>query len=133
MMALLHVTQNLGRSTVWLLYCAVLIAAWPGPVYAAENDNENSSTSSTGELPIVFFTNTLSKADGDRCPMYPSCSHYASQAVKRHGIIKGWMLAFDRLLRCGRDELRLSPKIQTRRGVRTLDPVEANTRWWRQP
>lgn len=72
----------------------------------------------------------MSKADGDRCPMYPSCSQYASQAFKRHGAIKGWILSCDRLLRCGHTEIRRSPKIRVKGKTRVFDPIEANTRWW---
>lgn len=83
--------------------------------------------------PLVFFQKVISKADGDRCPMFPSCSHYAGQAFKRHGAVKGWILTSDRLLRCGHDETRLSPKVRVMGRTRTLDPIEANTWWWRSP
>lgn len=83
--------------------------------------------------PIKFFQKYISRADGDRCPMYPSCSHYASQAFKRHGAMKGWILTCDRLLRCGHDEVRLSPKVRVKGKPRTYDPVKANTRWWSKP
>ncbi|MEZ5654804.1 MAG: membrane protein insertion efficiency factor YidD [Sphingobium sp.] len=34
------------------------------------------------------------------CRYYPSCSHYAIQAIRKHGAIKGSWLAIKRLLRC---------------------------------
>jgi putative membrane protein insertion efficiency factor len=34
------------------------------------------------------------------CRFYPSCSHYAAEAVERHGPWHGSLLAFCRLLRC---------------------------------
>jgi putative membrane protein insertion efficiency factor len=34
------------------------------------------------------------------CRFYPSCSHYAAEAVERHGPWHGSLLAFRRLLRC---------------------------------
>lgn len=34
------------------------------------------------------------------CRYYPSCSHYAVGAVRKHGAIKGSWLALKRLLRC---------------------------------
>ena len=114
---------------------AILIVIWAGadPVFAGESKVESTPPGSTGSLAIELFQKSLSKADGDRCPMYPSCSHYASQALKRHGTIKGWMLTFDRLLRCGHDEVRRSPKVRVKNGLRTFDPLETNTRWWRRP
>ena len=80
-------------------------------------------------VPIRFFQNYLSGADGDRCPMTPSCSSYAIQAVRRHGAVKGWIMACDRLMRCGHDELRRSPSIGTASGIRCLDPIDNNDLW----
>ena len=34
------------------------------------------------------------------CRYYPSCSHYAAEAVARHGAWQGSALAMRRLLRC---------------------------------
>ena len=34
------------------------------------------------------------------CRFYPSCSHYAAEAVERHGLRRGSILALRRLLRC---------------------------------
>ena len=34
------------------------------------------------------------------CRFHPSCSHYALEAVERHGASKGAWLAAKRLLRC---------------------------------
>ena len=34
------------------------------------------------------------------CKFYPSCSHYAIQAVRRYGAFRGGLLAVLRLLRC---------------------------------
>ena len=34
------------------------------------------------------------------CRYYPSCSHYAAEALERHGACAGLALAIGRLLRC---------------------------------
>jgi putative membrane protein insertion efficiency factor len=34
------------------------------------------------------------------CRYEPTCSHYAEQAIRRHGVPRGLMLAVGRLLRC---------------------------------
>ncbi len=37
---------------------------------------------------------------GNHCRFYPSCSHYALDAIEHHGALKGSWLAGARLLRC---------------------------------
>ncbi|HEY7322490.1 MAG TPA: membrane protein insertion efficiency factor YidD [Candidatus Binatia bacterium] len=34
------------------------------------------------------------------CRFFPSCSVYASQAIERHGILKGLLLGLKRISRC---------------------------------
>jgi putative component of membrane protein insertase Oxa1/YidC/SpoIIIJ protein YidD len=80
--------------------------------------------------PIRFFQKYVSGADGHRCPMTPSCSSYTLKAIQRHGAIKGWIMACDRLMRCGRDELKLGPPVITPNGWRHSDPVRNNDFWW---
>ncbi len=36
----------------------------------------------------------------DSCRFIPSCSHYAYQAILRHGIIKGGGLSLKRIIKC---------------------------------
>ncbi|RPJ78336.1 MAG: membrane protein insertion efficiency factor YidD [Deltaproteobacteria bacterium] len=81
-------------------------------------------------LPIQFFRQYLSGADGDRCPTYPSCSRYALDAIKKHGGITGWIMTCDRLMRCGRDEVSHSPSIHIQQRFFVYDPVENNDFWW---
>jgi putative component of membrane protein insertase Oxa1/YidC/SpoIIIJ protein YidD len=81
-------------------------------------------------LPIRFFQQYLSGADGDPCSMYPSCSRYALDAVEKHGGVIGWIMICDRLMRCGRDEVSHSPSIQIQQRFFPYDPVENNDFWW---
>jgi putative membrane protein insertion efficiency factor len=37
---------------------------------------------------------------GGSCKYYPSCSQYALEAFREHGLLRGTMLASWRLLRC---------------------------------
>lgn len=37
---------------------------------------------------------------GVRCRFEPSCSHYMSEALNRHGAIRGTLLGTHRILRC---------------------------------
>ena len=47
-----------------------------------------------------FYQAFLSPFYGASCKFYPSCSHYAYQAVERWGARRGAWLAMRRLLRC---------------------------------
>ncbi|WP_417763162.1 membrane protein insertion efficiency factor YidD [Shewanella sp.] len=37
---------------------------------------------------------------GQRCRFYPSCSHYAIEAVQLHGALKGSWLSIKRIIKC---------------------------------
>ena len=117
--------------SIALIFSLLLVAgaAMAGPL----DPNHANEADPTSEImaPIHFFQRFLSGADGNRCPMTPSCSSDAIEAVKRYGPVTGWIMACDRLLRCGHDELRLSPAIMTRHGIRCLDPVTDNDLWLR--
>lgn len=94
-----------------ILFCAI-------PVARAEN------------IFIKFYQDHISAIDGNRCPMYPSCSAYASQAIEKHGPVIGWVMACDRLVRCGRNEVELSKAVIIKGHTFVHDPVDSNDFWW---
>lgn len=51
-------------------------------------------------LPIRFYQVTLAYFFGGHCRFTPSCSVYALEAIRKHGAIKGWVMALRRLARC---------------------------------
>ena len=51
-------------------------------------------------LPIWFYRKCISPLFPPCCKYYPTCSNYALQAFKKHGVFKGFILAGWRLLRC---------------------------------
>ena len=52
-------------------------------------------------LLIRIYQNTLSRLlPENTCRFYPSCSHYAYQAIYRYGAFKGIPMAVWRVLRC---------------------------------
>lgn len=74
--------------------------------------------------------NHLSAVRRGECPMYPSCSEYSKESIRKHGMIIGWMMTCDRLMRCGRDETKISPIIIVSGKWKYYDPVERNDFWW---
>jgi len=49
---------------------------------------------------IRVYQKTLSPLLGPTCRFYPSCSHYAYEAIQRYGAIRGGWMAIRRLSRC---------------------------------
>lgn len=49
---------------------------------------------------IRFYQFAVSPLLGPRCRFYPSCSAYAVEALRRHGLLRGGWLALRRLTRC---------------------------------
>lgn len=51
-------------------------------------------------LSLKAYQYLISPLLGQCCRFYPSCSHYAADAIKSHGILYGCYLALKRILRC---------------------------------
>ena len=49
---------------------------------------------------ILFYKKYLSPLKSTKCPYYPSCSQYGLEAIQKHGVVKGSLLALWRILRC---------------------------------
>ncbi|HVF33813.1 MAG TPA: membrane protein insertion efficiency factor YidD [Candidatus Saccharimonadia bacterium] len=49
---------------------------------------------------IRFYRFALSPLLGSRCRFHPSCSAYAEEAMLRHGLVRGSLLAASRIARC---------------------------------
>ena len=51
-------------------------------------------------LPVYFYRYSISPLIAPRCRYTPTCSEYAIEAVKKHGVIKGGWLAIRRISSC---------------------------------
>jgi len=51
-------------------------------------------------LAIYLYRFALSPIFGNSCRYYPTCSHYAEDALLKYGALKGSYFAARRLLRC---------------------------------
>jgi uncharacterized protein len=49
---------------------------------------------------IKAYQYAISPLMAPTCRFTPSCSEYASQAIERHGVLRGGWLSAKRLLRC---------------------------------
>lgn len=51
-------------------------------------------------LAISLYRAVISPFLPHSCRFYPTCSAYASEAIRRHGIRRGALLSVKRLLKC---------------------------------
>ncbi len=51
-------------------------------------------------LLVRFYQIVISPLKPPTCRFTPTCSSYALEALKRHGLFKGGMLAIRRIMRC---------------------------------
>lgn len=49
---------------------------------------------------LKVYRAVISPLYGDVCRYYPSCSHYAMQAIQHHGVFRGIWFGSRRLARC---------------------------------
>lgn len=49
---------------------------------------------------IRLYQKLLSPLLGNNCRFQPTCSNYAIQAIKLHGVLKGTWLTLKRILKC---------------------------------
>ena len=96
----------------------------PQVSHEAEENSENASL-----YPIKFYQDYISSVDGNRCLMHPTCSQYCIEAFEKHGTLSGWIMCSDRLIRCGRDEKKLSDPVWIDGKKRSYDPVSNNDFW----
>jgi uncharacterized protein len=52
---------------------------------------------------LYIYQHNISSINGRYCKMQPSCSQYCNDAVRKYGLLKGGVLAADRIHRCGHD------------------------------
>jgi putative membrane protein insertion efficiency factor len=78
---------------------------------------------------IRIYQGTVSKVQGDVCNFIPSCSHYGYEAIRKYDIIKGLLMASDRVQRCHGFAILYYPdyyglKEDSIRGTKAFDPVK---------
>lgn len=145
--ALLKTNLALALTAGLLLFCPGTSLAWGpwstsrnAPVLLTEADRDVFSSRerlpgvhSIAGTPFLWLIRIHQKyithVDGDRCPMYPTCSQYSVEAIRKHGPFIGIVMTSDRLLHEA-DERRYAPAIRVGNRYRFHDPVENNDFWW---
>jgi uncharacterized protein len=116
-----------------LILLLILFSLIASCTYSQSMQAETDRGADPLSLMVQFYQgplNHLSAVRYGECPMYPSDSEYSLQSIKKHGMLAGWVMSMDRLMRCGRDETKLSPEVFVNGKWKTYDPVEKNDFWW---
>lgn len=128
--------DRLGRcmiNLVILLPAVMLLGVFSGCAHHFRPESATGSSETVFSAAIDVYQgplNHLSAVRHGQCPMYPSCSQYSREAIAKHGAVVGWVMAMDRLMRCGRSELSMVPLVQINDQWRYYDPVLDNDFWW---
>jgi len=113
-----------------VVYAAPFKGPWDQESPLQNSQKQMDSAVNPLRFLVEVYRTNISPIDGKNCPMHPSCSEYSIRCFKKHGFFIGWMMTCDRLFRCGRDEVRLSPYIVVNGENRCYDPPENNDFWW---
>jgi putative component of membrane protein insertase Oxa1/YidC/SpoIIIJ protein YidD len=125
--------RKMGGEHLKLILLLILFGLIASCTYSQSMQAETDSTAGPLASIVHFYRgplNHLSAVRSGTCPMYPSSSEYSLQSIKKHGMLMGWIMSMDRLMRSGRDETRLSPEILVNGKWLTYDPVKKNDFWW---
>jgi len=49
---------------------------------------------------IRFYQWVISPALGPKCRFTPTCSQYTAEALKKHGLVKGFLMSVKRISKC---------------------------------
>ncbi|MCD6582370.1 MAG: membrane protein insertion efficiency factor YidD [Desulfuromusa sp.] len=100
-----------------------------GPWEVSEQTQKpDSANNSVLQTAVQLFQKYISPVDGQRCAMYPTCSTYSLQAIRKHGPLIGVFLTVDRLYHEG-DPIEQQQPINKWGYIRFYDPLENND-WW---
>lgn len=93
-----------------------------------QSQEQRAANGSVLQTAVQLFQKYISPVDGQRCVMYPTCSSYSLQALRKHGPLMGVFLTVDRLYHEG-DPIEQQHPINKWGYIRFYDPLEKND-WW---
>ncbi len=130
---IVNINKRMSLSNIALHVIVSLIFMLSGcSTHKPSTTSELSNESPASQIIHLYHgpLNHLASVRHGDCPMYPNCSAYGLSAIDKHGPLIGWMMTFDRLLRCGLDETRLSPEMLVKGDWKYIDTLEHNDFWW---
>jgi uncharacterized protein len=98
-----------------------------GAVETKLNVFSESMDRQAGVFVLLIYQKLVSPQLNTNCQFYPSCSEYAKQSVIKYGVLKGYTMGIERLMRCNRwAKEYYYPKIKIGSRYRLLDLPESN-------
>ena len=77
---------------------------------------------------VEAYQRYISPVKAGSCPMYPSCSTYSIEAIRKHGAFVGLVMTADRLIH-ENNEMDYAPLIMRGGALKYFDPVSNNDFW----
>lgn len=84
-----------GMSTLWGQTDSLRF-----PADTLLHDSEIPVLRKVGLLPIAAWQRLSYRAPSLNCQFYPSCSNYGAEAIEKNGILRGSLMASERIIRC---------------------------------
>lgn len=100
------------------LFILLLLA---GAQLFSEGD-DLSKPAKTAIVMIDWYKKNVSTLNFTHCSFHPTCSQYTKQSILKYGLLKGWIMGCDRLMRCSH-ELWVYPEVKVEGELRKFDPV----------
>jgi putative membrane protein insertion efficiency factor len=91
------------------------------------NPQETSELKLAATGLIRLYQKFISSQDGPTCNFVPSCSRFGMACIQEYGMLRGFLLTSDRLLRCNGSESRHHHKDVTT--GKHIDPVSDYAAW----
>lgn len=88
------------RCFILILLLSCLEAQSKYPADSLLISNNTSIIHKIGLLPISLWQRISYNSKLFNCQFYPSCSNYGAEAIHKHGIIRGGIIASERITRC---------------------------------
>ncbi len=111
-----------------LMATPAIAADWEPWEVSKKTQKSPTANHSVLQTAVHLFQKYISPVDGQRCAMYPTCSSYSLQAIRKHGPLIGVFLTVDRLYHEG-DPIEQQHPINKWGYLRFYDPLENND-WW---
>lgn len=75
-----------------------------------------------GVFLIDAYKEHVASLNFTQCGYYPTCSQYTKQSIEKYGLLKGWVMGCDRLMRCNHD-LWVYQEVKVDGELKKFDPV----------